>query len=59
MFNYLVKFTKNKSMHELNVFRNANYHYLTHNKKLLLDIALGDSTKEELRFWEQLTGKSL
>lgn len=55
----IVKFTKNSSMYELNNFRNTHHHYLTHNKKLLLDIVLGDSTKEELRFWEKLTGKSL
>lgn len=55
----IVRFTKNKSIHELNDFRKENYHYLRNNKKLFLDIALGDSTEKEVQFWEQLSGKSL
>jgi hypothetical protein len=55
----IVKFVNNKSIHELNAFRKNNYHYLQHNKTTLLDIMLGDSTIEELKFWERLSDKKI
>lgn len=55
----IAKFTANRSIGELNEIRNQNYNYIEHNRKLLSDIMFGDSTENELKFWEQLSNKSL
>lgn len=55
----IARFARSKSIQELNEFRKENYHYIKHNRKLLLDIMLGDCSDTELKFWEQLSGKSL
>lgn len=55
----IVNFVKNKSIGELNIFREKHYHYIEHNRNLLLDLLYGDYNEICVKFWENLSGKQL
>jgi len=55
----IARFATINSIETLNNFRKEHYHYIEHNKKLLMSIIFGDPNETELKFWEQLSGKIL
>ena len=58
-FGDLIKFVSNKSIDELNKFRNDNIKYLKHNRDIMTNILFGDYSINELKFFEKLSNRKL